>query len=168
MFSVALFADLLRTGKKFVFFTAFGAAKDELHQLLEGSGLETELRHVDDPSQIESPAEHRGLVVDGGDPDLLVEVLGCLPDAKERFVLVKNMETILTTDLFTCLRRQGRFVLSGDVDACPLSDEVIGYDFRTRIFFSRPARDVGIEIPDVGKYVGWASGSIEGEVSLSI
>ena len=77
-----------------------------------------------------------------------------ISDLRERTVLIKNMEEF-DPSVFETVKRFPRVIFSGDVDLCAFKMNLAAMEFKTRIFFSEPKINLGIQMPKLEKYQGF-------------
>jgi hypothetical protein len=120
-FSVCLMAELFNQGEKIVFFSAFPQAKDGFKKMI-GDKLNDNAK-----------------IIENGDENLFIDVMGKTPDFNDRIVLFKNIDDY-DDKLFNHLKDKKLVVFSGDVDKCDFSSELTQKEFKTKIFFSYPEK----------------------------
>ena len=86
----------------------------------------------------------------------------------ERIIFVKNIESILTKELFEVVSRFQKIILSGDLDQVEFRNEIVKIEFLTKILFSTSEIDLKVKLPELEKYVGFMSGRQSGLVTTRI
>lgn len=164
LFSVSVIANLFLSGEKILFFTAYHMAKEEFTEQIKGS--EKDIFYVGGPSGIEQAANFQAIIVKSGDYDLCFQVAKTLPDISDRVIFVKNIESILTKEIFDEIKKYPKIVLSGDLDGVAFKDRFANLPFQTKILFSNSSVDLGVTIPELEKYTGYMYGLEKGLVTL--
>ena len=163
LFSVALIAGLVRSGKRIVFFTAFPMAREELMAQLTA---DTDLIIVKSIDQIASAANHQVIIVKSGDTKLFTNILERLNDLDERTVFVKNIEILLTAEIYQLLRDRLLIILSDDLDKVEFGDQLTRQNFSLKVLFSESKTDLGVKLPRLPQYAGFMTGTQTGIVKL--
>lgn len=164
LFTISLIVDLILGGEKVLCLMAFPTARDEFEsQLKEARKTEAlyDLKEVEGEGLIPQPF----VLVKSGEPGLMAEAVRKLPDTKDRIVVISNLDTMLTEELFEAVKNHPKLILSGDVDASPLKDQIAAMSYKTKIIFSQPKIDLGISMKPQEKYVGWMVGKETGPVA---
>jgi hypothetical protein len=167
LFSVTAAVQLFLSGNKLLFFTAYPMAREEFMAQIAGSGKEEDVFYLEREEDIAEAAKFGAVIVKSGDSELCLRAFEILSDIKERIVLVKNIETILTGALFSAVKGHDKLILSGDLDGVGFSGNITRLDFKTKIFFSKPVANTGVDVPDLEKYVGFISGREKGLITLN-
>ncbi len=168
LFTIAALADLFLQNNKILYFTAFPMARDEfLHQIEDTEDGNRPFDLINE-SETKEASGSQGVIVKSGDTDLFLKSVQNLHDIQERIILIKNIETILTKDVFEIIKNHPLLILSGDFDRCPFLNEITqSIEFKTQIFFSKPTSAVfNASIPATEQYVGYMIGQKTGLVSL--
>ncbi len=148
-FSVCLMANLLNSGQKILFFSAYPSAKEELRKQINKN-------------------EDKAIIVDSGEEQDFINIIKNTPDLNERIVLVKNFD-IYSQELFKIVKELKSVIFAGDLDNCQFSDELISKDFTTKIFFSQSEKYPQEGLDDLPRYQGrMFSQKKEGLIRLDI
>ncbi len=115
-FSVCLIAELLKSGHKVLFLSAYPMAKEEFRKQI-GDKIE------------------KAVIIESGEEDDLIKEIKSIPDLKERFVLIKNID-VYSHKIFEVLKDSKLVIFSGDLDKCQFADNLISKVFSSKIFFS--------------------------------
>lgn len=166
-FTVTVAVQMFLAGKKLLFFTAYPMAREEFMTQISGSGKEKDVFYLEREEDIEKASDFCTVIVKSGDSELCLKAFRTLPDIKDRVVLVKNIESILTKALFSAVKGHNKLILSGDLDGVGFAGEITPLGFKTKIFFSKPVVDVGVKVPDLEKYVGFMASRENGLITLN-
>lgn len=153
LFTVTMAVNLFLQGKKLLFFTAYPMAREEFMDQLAGTGREKDIFYLERPEDIEKASNYQVVIVKSGDVGLCLTVLKEMLSLSERIIFVKNIESILTQELFEAVKDYQLLVLSGNVGAVLFSDQIIKLLFATKFSFSV-----------LKKYTGLMEGRVTGEV----
>jgi hypothetical protein len=167
LFSVTVAVQMFLIGKKLLFFTAYPMAREEFMAQIAGSGKEKDVFYLEREGDIAKASEFCAVIVKSGDSELCLKAFRELSGIKDRVVLVKNIESVLTGALFSAVKGHDKLILSGDLDGVSFAGEITPLGFRSKVFFSKPAVDTGISVPDLEKYVGFMSGRENGLITLN-
>jgi len=125
--SVLIISSLLQQGEKALFFTAYPMAKDLLMDDLEGSDvtvcMASSLEELDDSADC--------IIVESGNVDLCITILGMLASQEDRIVFLKNVE-LYPSSLLKASITYPLYLLSGDLTSVPLNKD----DFSSVVLFS--------------------------------
>ena len=147
-FSVSLMTKLFEQGEKIVFFTGFDPAKELFRDQLNGRMNENII------------------IIPTGDEDDFIKELDKIKDLDERIILFKNIEEY-SIKLFNKLKDHKYVIFSGDIDKCAFRNELLGINFKTKIFFSYPEKTEVANKVDLHKYKGLIiSSKYNGIISL--
>ncbi|MBI5733185.1 hypothetical protein HY967_04550 [Candidatus Jorgensenbacteria bacterium] len=166
LFSVAVATQFFLNGKKIIFFTAYPMAKEEFLSQIAGSDKENKVFYLEHSKNITEASNFSAIIVKSGDWELCLTVLRTLNDVGERIIFVKNIESILKRELFSAVKMHHKLIFSGDVDKIGFAEEIIAFNFNTKILFSKPKINIGIDIPILDKYVGFVVGRENALVKL--
>jgi len=168
LFSIAVIANLFLSGKKVLFFTAYPMAKDEFTTQIQGTGKENDVFYLGNTSDIKRASDYEVIIVKSGDSGLCLQTIQMLSDVQERIIFVKNIESILTRELFDSVRKYQSIILSGDLDQISFSSEITKIKFDTKILFSATKVNIHADLPKLEKYTGFMTGNENGLVTLRI
>lgn len=166
LFSVTVATQFFLNNKKILFLTAYPMAKEEFLSQVAGSGKENQVFYLESPGDISNVVHFNGVIVRSGDWKLCLAVLETLSDIEQRIIFIKNIESILTKELFLAVKMRDKLILSGDVDKTGFAEEIIVLHFKTKIIFSPPKENVGVDIPILDRYVGFIAGREHGLIKL--
>ena len=148
-FSVSLMTKLFESGEKIVFFTALPPAKELFRDQLSGR------------------MNDNIIIIPTGNEEDFIKELDEIKDLDGRIILFKNIEDY-SIKLFDKLKDRKLVIFSGDIDKCEFAEQLIGKEFKNRIFFSYPNNmkiENKIELP---KYSGHIIGEkYNGEIKIS-
>jgi hypothetical protein len=133
-FSVSLLANILNNGYKVLFFSAYQMAKDDFEK------------------QIYS-GEDRVIMIDSGEEQDFIDTINKVADLPERVVLIKNIDNY-GRKLFDIAKNLKLVIFSGDIDKCQFSNDLMGKDFSTKIFFSQSEKYPQDCLDNLPKYCG--------------
>lgn len=167
LFSVCTIAQLFMAKKKVLFFTAYPMGKKEFCASISDSDRQTDVYTLEKIEDLDFASHHGAIVVKSGDRELCRQTLEQLPDGLDRVVFIKNIEELLTPELFALVKERKQVILSGDADATPLAKEIFALPWATQIFFSKPNSPMAVEIPALKKYIGFMKGKNSGMISLN-
>lgn len=153
MFSIVVVSQLFKAGSKLLFFTAFPQAKDSF---FERVGKHHGIGVVNSMDDFEMNKDEQAIIVKSGDVKLLHEVVAKLDDLSERIVYLKNIDEY-GASAFVPIAGQDKIIFQGDIDKSAFGEAIAKKDLKTKVFFTRPAMDLGVEIPDLEKYQGYLS-----------
>lgn len=164
-FSVKLLAELYNSGSKVIFFSAYPAATDEFLKLVDD---ESEVKIVSTEDELKESEAYQAILIQSGNEALFNKALDQLNDVESRIVFIKNFEKFPEA-VHDSLDLKN-LVVSGDIDRSGVSEQVAAKAFNTKILFSKPAVDLGIEVPDLAKYEGYMEmiGGKQGRVQISM
>ncbi len=163
IFSVVVVADMFARGNKFLFFTAYPMAREEF---MKQAGEGASVFYLENESQIAMASGYQAIIVKSGDSELCLKIFHTLSDVHERIIFIKNIETILTVELFAAIRSKAKIILSGDIDQSVIKEEVLTLSFRTQIIFSPLIAKPEFVLPKLEKYHGYMVGKTVGVVSI--
>lgn len=150
-FTITLVADLLRRGRRVVFFCAHGQAIRALQQELALPAPMTRAKKI--TSSVAVQLENMQLVTFFRRPKMdMVQSLRSLRDWSDRIVVIKNAEEILTPALWEILRPHQNLILSGDMST--LKTAVDPQHFATTILFSDSLSTWTIQRNALPTYIG--------------
>jgi hypothetical protein len=150
-FTITLVADLLRRGRRVVFFCAHGQAIRALQQELALPAPTTRAKKI--TSSVAAQLEDMQLVTFFRRPKMdMVQSLRSLRDWSDRIVVIKNAEEILTSALWEILRPHQNLILSGDMST--LKTTVDPQHFATTILFSDSPSTWTIQRHALPTYIG--------------
>lgn len=132
-FTIVLTADLIRRGEKVVFICAQGEAIRSLQTELGLGRPAAKYKEVTGEAAVDLKDMQLVTLFKKRGTNL-VTALRALPDWSERVVVIKNVEEILTPELWAIVRPHKKLILSGDFEK-----EKIGIDekmFTSKILFS--------------------------------
>lgn len=151
-FSVAMIADLFLHGSKVLFLTAYPMAKENFFERINGK--ESEVNYVDreEGLDINSPV----IMVESGNEELFLKILGKIKDQEERIVFIKNFEVFSESLVDSCIGLP-KIIFSGDIDKCSADtqEKLLNINYRTIIAFSKPQAHLKFDVPILEKYTGY-------------
>lgn len=149
-FSIEMMIHLFKQEERIVLFSAYEQAKDLFR------------------SEIGDTLNKNVLIIESGDDKLFLAELDNISDLSERIVLFKNIDNY-DSKLFNKLKDMELVVFSGDLDKCEFAGELMKKEFKTKIYFSYPAKfniSNKIELP---KYHGLIhSDKYNGLISINL
>jgi hypothetical protein len=163
-FSISVAGNFFLTGNKILFFTAYPPGKEEFYVQITKSEKEKTV-FVDKEDDLAGAEHYSAIVIKSGDFQLCLSAIKSLSDISERIVFVKNIETILTDELLSEIKKLNYFIFSGDIDRAA---KITGAYFTTKIFFSRPQIDISSDIPDLLKHNGYLVGKKKGIAKMQV
>lgn len=168
LFSVTAIVNLFLAERKVLFFTAYPMAKEEFSEQIKDTDKENKVFYLQNHSDIKEAHKYEVVIVKSGDSDLCTQTIKALSDVDERIIFVKNIESILTKELFEVVSRFQKIILSGDLDQVEFRNEIVKIEFLTKILFSTSEIDLKVKLPELEKYVGFMSGRQSGLVTTRI
>jgi len=160
LFTVSLVAGLYEQGIGVVFLSGFPMAREELvEQIGNDKNVVLAEHKLSDSKIIFIPRERS---------DLLAQAANTLPNFKERVVLIKNID-LFDKKPFESVRHHQRLILSGDLDKCCYSEEILNTKFATKVSFSVSEAKLGVVLPKLKKYQGYFKGEagLDGGVEVN-
>lgn len=165
LFTMSLLANLEAQGNKLLSITAYPMAREEF---IAQTVNENDVALIESVSKQQADLKKRALFVKNENVNIFIELAKSLPDIEERIILLKNID-ILDKNIFDAIKNKTNIILSGDIDNCYFSDELLKIHFKTKIVFSAPQKNIGKGTPILPKYTGYlVSQSVEGEVKLAL
>ena len=151
-FSIAMVADLFFSGSKILFLTAYPIAKDAFLEQIKESG--SKINYVTHEGELDDNAQV--IIIESGNEELFLKIIGKVTDLEERVVLVKNMEVFSEKTFDVCLRLQ-KIIFSGEIDKCPsyIQKQISNKKFNTTIAFFEPQIPLNFKVPTLEKYTGY-------------
>jgi len=153
-FTITLMVDLLKSGAKILFFTAFPMAKDNFLEQIGGQNIE--VAFVNSLEDLENHKESEVIILDSGNESLFIDVVRLLPDINERVILVKNIEAFSARVFEACLSLNN-IVLSGHLDTCVSKDKIMDKKYNSMVVFTKPEIALHVEVPELPKWSGYLS-----------
>lgn len=117
--TVVLAAELIRVGRAVVCLCRRSTAVRALQTELGIVPPSVRTREV--TAAVAWPLSHSRLVTMHGPPDFLLRSLRALPDWSARVVIIKNIETTISTALWEVVAKQSTLILSGDFSRATIS-----------------------------------------------
>jgi len=149
-FTVNMAVNLLKAGKKVLFFSAFEMAVDNLLNQIKGENLEKNLT-----------------IVPWGDSEKFLEAIKELIGDEETVVVIKNYDMFEWKVVESVINRKN-IVLSGNIGKADFKEKIAGMNFSTKIFFSKPEIYLGVDVPVLEKYSAYFhSSSKKGIIKLN-
>ena len=133
-FSLCLLADLLNSGRKVLFFSAYPAAKEAFREQIVNN-------------------QENALIIETGEEQVFIDTIKEVTDLSERIILIKNIDNY-SEKIFNAVKDLKLVIFSGDLDNCSFADKLIEKDFVSKIFFSQSERYPQKELDNLPKYVG--------------
>ena len=144
--SICLISNLIQTGSKVIFFTAFSMAKEELLKQINQS----DIFEVTNENDIKNAPPDKSILVQSGNKDLWQKVLSVVNKLNDYVVFVKNIEEY-DRSIIDSLGDNRKILLSGVVGDCVFRKELVKRDWVTKIIFD-PANEFNINLPILEKY----------------
>jgi len=147
-FSICLLANLLNSGLKVLFFSAYSAAKEAFK------------KHIVN--------EEKAIIIESGEESAFIYKIKNTTDLSDRIILIKNIETY-SPKIFEAVKDLKLVIFSGDLDKCHFTDDLIKKDFATKIFFSQSDKYPQIGLDNLPRYRGKIfSNKYQGIINLDI
>ncbi len=151
LFTVTMMADLYRQSNKILFVSGYHMARDEF---ISQTNVSHEIIHLQNEEQFPEAVSKKVVFIQKENISLLQSFVKILPDFNERVVLLKNFD-LFDESVFRSLMSSQNLVLSGDLDKCLYTEEIIKIPFKTKIFYSIPQTPLKDSIPLMEKYQGY-------------
>ncbi len=135
LFTIHLVHQLLRSGNKILFFTAFPAAKEDFKNLLS----DDELKEAEFVEPGENIAGKQTVVLLSGNEADFLDALEQLKNTDERILLIKNIDQY-SQEVFNLVMDKENVIFSGNLDETAFLEGLKEKKFATEIFFSKPAK----------------------------
>ncbi|MFZ4631803.1 MAG: hypothetical protein ACOYL8_01180 [Patescibacteria group bacterium] len=119
-FSICLIANLLNSGKKVIFFSAYPAAKEAFREQIINN-------------------EDNAIIIESGEEQDFLDTIEKIENLDGRVILIKNMENY-SEKIFEAVKDLKLVIFSGDLDKCSFADKLLEKNCVSRIFFSQPKR----------------------------
>ncbi|MFA7253471.1 MAG: hypothetical protein WC107_02865 [Patescibacteria group bacterium] len=163
-FSIVTAANLFLNGNKILFFTAYPMAKEKIINQLQGTGEENNYYYIENVQDIEKAKDYRLIIIKSGDQQLFSSVLDIFSN-DEKIIFIKNIDEILSSELFAKLDSKNLIVLSGDLNNSEIGDKVAALRFNTKILFS-DCPLLGLNSLNLNKYEAMVTGNKNGKLTL--
>jgi hypothetical protein len=150
-FTIALTADLVRSGEKVVFLCARGQGVRSLEEELGGRKPDLKIKQVDH-AHLNELTDLPLITFFSKSSEFLLNSLRALPDWDERVVVLKNFDITLDAATWAVLRSHHKLIISGDAEhsRVPLSPSM----FNSMIAFSSWPVSWGMHKRTLPKYIG--------------
>lgn len=150
-FTVVLTAELVRADEPVLFMCAHSEGVRSLRQELGLKKPAVVASSITD--QVEASLESSRLVtLFNKDPNFILRSLGALKDWRDRIVVIKNAETILSPALWATVKTHQRLIVSGDIRG--LNEPITYNQFKTVVAFSDWPMSAPYQRGDLPPYIG--------------
>jgi hypothetical protein len=150
-FTIALTADLIKSGEKVVYMCARGQGVRSLEEELGGRKPELKIKQADH-AHLNELADLQLITFFSKSSEFLLNSLRSLKDWGERVIVLKNFDLTMDAAIWAVLRSHKKLIISGDAgrSRVPLSPTT----FMTTIAFSSWPTDWGMPARQLPKYIG--------------
>lgn len=150
LFSITLSARLHNVGEKLLIFTAYPMASEEFRKQIavkaNGVYMATTV------GAIEEASKYQTIIIEPGNGALFAEYISELPDIGERYILIKNIETVEDGILDQAFFQHPKLFVSGDVSQSTYLSEIMKVAWPTQILFSEIVEGTESDIAELPKY----------------
>ena len=150
LFSIVLAAGLHMKGEKMLIYTAYPMAGEEFRKQI---GEKTDRLYVtSNHGEAETASKNQTIIIEPGNTALFQEYLSSLPDISERYILIKNIETIEDGIFDQTFFQHPKLFISGDVSKTTYLSEIMKVAWPTQVLFSEIVEGSENYVAELPKY----------------
>jgi hypothetical protein len=132
---MVLIENLALQGSKALILTGYPQAKDQFY--LETKQISKDTVVANNIEDIRKYKDKQVIVIHNDDEKLCLAAINMLDDINERIIFIKNIDIFHKSLLNACLKHN-KFILSGELDACPAKEAIVKKKYNSVLLFSQP------------------------------
>ncbi len=157
LLTVTAIAHLHQRENKILFLSGYPMARMEL---IDQIGESSSMYLADGNLSVGDAAKADIIFVQKENTDIFLKLFDRLEDVSDRVVLIKNFD-LFDGGVVRRATNHSRLLLSGDLNNCTYSDEILKVSFAGKILFSQPEVETGVIVPKLEKYEAYFENSRE-------